>query len=484
MATEEHGNRERGKQPKQSRPHPEGKRRPRPKSSGQQEKRPPQRRRRKRRRRRRTITPAALAMSAIVIVLALVGFASALGKGSTAAQKPARAETNVSGQEASQQGTSKAPGTVSFCAVGDNIIGGEGDTSINLLKLGNTWGGGKSGSYDFSPLYAKMKDTISSYDIAFINQETVLAGGDNGSYSGYPSYNTPDEVASAIKDAGFDVVNFNSNHSYDMGAKGIEHAQKTWAKQDGVTLLGSYTSADDRKDIRVLERNGVKIAFLSYCCGLNDSEQGTSTTNDYYAVPFDKEKAQSEIKRAKELADAVVVYMHWGDSFTTDITDEQVEYGRFLAGQGVDLTIGSHADVIQTVSYVNRGIPTTDGSGANAYNGMLCVYGLGDFVSGSTVADRALGGMFTCEFVRDDRGEITVANPVWHGIIEHAEGDTDTVYLLKDYNESLAKKNKLLEQTSESESSSTSNSSSSTNPLEWAKKTTKEVVGDEISVEV
>ena len=483
MATEEHDERGHGKK---SRPRPEDTRRPRPKPSGQKERRPPQRRRRKRRRRRRTITPAVFALSAVVLVLSLVGFAGALGKGSASAQTASQAEAKASQQEqeTATQEASKAPGTVSFCAVGDNIIGGEGDTSINLLKLGNTWGGGKSGSYDFSPLYAKMKDTISSYDIAFINQETVLAGSDNGSYSGYPSYNTPDEVASAIKDAGFDVVNFNSNHSYDMGAKGIEHAQKTWAKQDGVTLLGSYTSADDRKDIRVLERNGVKIAFLSYCCGLNDSEQETSITNDYYAVPFDKEKAQSEIKRAKELADAVVVYMHWGDSFTTDITDEQVEYGRFLAGQGVDLTIGSHADVIQTVSYVNRGIPTTDGSGANAYNGMLCVYGLGDFVSGSTVADRALGGMFTCEFVRDDRGDITVANPVWHGIVEHAEDDTDTVYLLKDYNESLAKKNKLLEQTSENESSSTSNSSSSTNPLEWAKKTTKEVVGDEISVEV
>lgn len=472
MATEEYDEREHAKK---SRPRPEGKRHPRPNPSGQNRQRPPQRRRRKRRR-KRTITPVALGLSAAVLVLSLVGFLSALGKGSASAQ--VETKTNQQEQAVNQQEASKAPGTVSFCAVGDNIISGEGETSINLLKLANTWAGGKSGSYDFSPLYAKLKDTISSYDIAFINQETVLAGSDGASYSGYPSYNTPDELASAVADAGFDVVNFNSNHSYDMGAKGIEHAQKTWAKQSGVTLLGSYTSESDRKDIRVLERNGVKIAFLSYCCDLNDSEQGTTTTNDYYAVPFDKEKAQSEIKRAKELADAVVVYMHWGDAMTEDITDEQVEYGRFLAGQGVDLTIGSHADVIQTVSYVNRGIPTTDGSGANAYNGMLCVYGLGDVVSGSTVPERALGGMFICDFVRDDHGEITVTNPTWHGIVEHAENDTDTVYLLKDYNESLAKKNKLLASVGEDETYST------TDPLKWAQNTTKKSVGDVISVEV
>ena len=476
MATEEHDERE---HTKKSRPRPEGKRRSRPEPSGQQGRRPPQRRRRKRRRRRRTITPFALALSVVVLVLSLVSFAGALGKGSVPAQAAAgnEAGNGQQEQEAGQQESSKAPGTVSFCAVGDNLMNGEGDYTVDQLGLANKWAGGGQGKYDFNPMYDQMRDTISSYDIAFVNQETTFGGNDGLYYQGYPTYNTPDQVADALVDAGFDVVNYNSNHSYDTGAKSIERSQKVWAKKDKISLIGSYTSEDDRKNIRVVERNGIKIAFLSYCYGQNGQAQ-SELPNDYYAVPFDKDKMHDEITRAKEIADAVVVYMHWGEEYEHTPSEQQKEYARFLAGQGVDLTIGSHAHVIQEVEYVGRGIPTTDGSGANENNGMLCVYGLGDYLSGYTRPVCILSGMFTCDFVRDDHGQISVTNPVWHGVIEHSENNVDEAYLLKDYNDTLAKKNKLLARVGEDETYST------TDPLKWAKNTTKEVVGDVIPVEV
>ena len=477
MATEEHDEREQSRQPKQSRPRPEGRRRPRTKPSGQQKQRPPQRRRRKRRRRRRTITPLALVMSVLVLVLALVGFAGSLGKGAANAQVAARSEASNNQSEAEQQEASKTPGKVSFCAVGDNLMNGEGDFTVDLLGLANKWAGGGQGKYDFNPMYDEMRDVISSYDIAFVNQETSFGGNDGLYYQGYPTYNTPDQVADAVTAAGFDVVNYNSNHSYDTGAKSIERSQKVWAKQDKITLIGSYTSEDDRKNIRVVERNGIKIAFLSYCYAQNGQTQN-ELPNDYYAVPFDKEKMREEIARAKDFADAVVVYMHWGEEYEHTPSEQQVEYARFLAGQGVDLTIGSHAHVIQEVEYIGRGIPTTDGSGANENNGMLCVYGLGDYISGDTRPVCVLSGMFTCDFVRDDHGQISVTNPVWHGVIEHSEDNVDAAYLLKDYNESLAKKNKLLTRVGEDETYST------TDPLKWAKDTTKEVVGNVIPVEV
>lgn len=417
-------------------------------------------------------------MSAVIVVLAFVGVMGALSTRSRAAQAEQDKQAAQAMSE-SEQAAASTSGTVSFCAMGDNIMSGEGESAVNLLKLANKWGGGGDNSYDFKPLYAKMKDTISSYDISFINQETVLGGNDGISYSGYPSYNSPDQVADAIADAGFDVVNFNSNHSYDMGTKAIEHAQKVWKKKDGITLVGSYSSEDDRKNIRIVERNGIKVAFLSYSNGQNASEEG-EIANDYYAVPYDKEKVRSDVSRAKEQADAVVVYMHWGEPFTNDITDEQKEQGRYLAGLGVTLTIGSHANVIQPASYVNRGIPTTDESGISKTGGMLCVYGMGNFVSGFRQSDCVVSGMFSCDFVRDDKGEVSVKNPVWHGVVEHNDGDNDAAYLLKDYTEDLAKKNTLLENAGENDEGGKKASDS----LAWAREMTKEVVGDAIDVEV
>lgn len=433
--------------------------------------------RRRRRRRRRGIPAPILAISGVVLVLVLVtgilSWVRVLSGGSEAALAPDRAAQKTEPGEATPK-----VGKVSFCAVGDNLINEAGDYTVDLLGLADAWSGEVGdGAYDFSPLYAQMKDVVSKYDIALINQETVLGGNDEFEYQGYPSYNTPDEMAQAVADAGFDVVNFNSNHSYDIGANGIEHAQKVWSKQPDVSVIGSYVSEEDRADIRVVERNGIKIAFLSYSYGQNGYAQD-ELPNDYYAVPFDKDKMKEEVAAAKKLADAVVVYMHWGEENTFDLSDEQENYASYLAGLGVDLVVGSHAHVIQPVKYVARGIQSTDDSSVNPADGMLCVYGLGDFVSGYTLPKTILSGMFSCDFVRDDKGGVTVQNPVWHGLVEHSEGDTDEVWLLSEYKQEQAESNSLLARVGENEEYSTSD------PLEWAKQTTIDVVGDAITVEV
>ena len=436
--------------------------------------------RRRRRVRRRGIPKPIFVLSGVACTLAVVGLVLAIVRVANSGHATSAASDQQSQQQnAKEQQTNanKSAGKVSFCAVGDNLINAGGEYTADLLGLADGWSGTTGdGKYDFSPLYAQLKGTISSYDIALINQETTLGGTSQYEYQGYPAYNTPDEVAQAVADAGFDVVNCNTNHTYDTWTDSIEHAQSVWAKQPDVTVIGSYSSESDRSNIRVLERNGIKVAFLSYSYGQNGYTQD-DLPNDYYAVPFDKDKMHDEITRAKELADAVVVYMHWGEENDHALSDEQRQYASFLAGEGVDLVVGSHAHVIQPVEYISRGLQATTGTG-DAQNGMLCVYGLGDFVSGYTLPKTILSGMFTCDIVRDDDGGVSIQNPVWHGLVEHNEGTTDTVYELSEYTDALAGRNTLLARVGENDTYTTSD------PLAWAKQTTREVVGDAITVEV
>jgi poly-gamma-glutamate synthesis protein (capsule biosynthesis protein) len=182
--------------------------------------------------------------------------------------------------------------------------------------------------------------------------------------------------------------------------------------------------------------------------------------------------------------------MHWGEENTHELSSEQREYAQFLADLGVDLTIGSHAHVIQPVEYIERSASSSDkdedddasasqdDDAQTMRDDMLCVYGLGDFVSGYTLPKTILSGMFTCDFVRDEVGKVTVQNPVWHGVVEHCEGDSDAVYLLSDYDDDLAQRNTLLARVGENDEYTTSD------PLEWAQQTTLDVVGDVIPVEV
>ena len=412
---------------------------------------------------------------AVVLLLVVGGAIFACTRSSSGGSQGDQANGTT---QTSVEDIQKTAAKMSFCAVGTNIA------NEDILKSADAWAGAAGDkTYDFSPLYEQVRGPISQYDVAFVSQGTIL-GGTSFEYQGYPSYNTPDSMADAIAQAGFDVVNCNTNHVYDFWVDAIQHSQSAWAKHPELTTIGSYASAEDRKNIRVVERNGMKVAFLSYCYGQNGYNL-SDLPNDYFAAPFNKDAIREEVARAKDLADAVVVYMHWnemdavsGSSDTSILSDEQQDYASYLAGLGVDLLIGCRGQRIQPVTYMGRGIRTTDGSGVTSTNGMLCVYGLGDFVSAYTVPEAVLSGMFTCDFVRDANGEVSVQNPTWHPLIEHRSGNVDCVYPLTSYTADLAASNELLARLREG------TGVANVDPLQWAREITTQTVGNAIALDM
>jgi poly-gamma-glutamate synthesis protein (capsule biosynthesis protein) len=76
----------------------------------------------------------------------------------------------------------ETPKSVTLTAVGDNLIH---DVIYWQAKSGD--------SYDFSPVYRRVKEQIEAADIAYINQETPLVPGEPP--SSYPQFNTPEEMA-------------------------------------------------------------------------------------------------------------------------------------------------------------------------------------------------------------------------------------------------------------------------------------------------
>ena len=306
-----------------------------------------------------------------------------------------------------------AMNSISFAAVGD-VLG----TTSNLPIVDRYAGGEGDGQYDFLPYYRDVKDQIAAHDITFINQETICAGAERG-YSGYPIFNTPDASVHAIGQLGFDVVNLNSNHTWDMGAAGIERNHELLAGYPQTLVAGSFLSQEDRDTVQLIERNGTTFAFLSYLYG--DNGYGLYPPNSYYACTFDKDVMADEIARAKQVADVVIVYMHWGTEYTTTPDDQQEDYARFLADQDVDLVIGSHAHILQPIRYV------TGDSG----NTVPVVFGLSDFISGWTLTDTILSGMFSCNFVWQN-GQIEVQDAKFTPAIEWSNGGDVTVRFLKD----------------------------------------------------
>ena len=140
----------------------------------------------------------------VVVVFAISGH---ITKNMDAVEPTAPAPTEEQTTEPVTQASSK----VTLVAVGDNLI------HNTLIDAGKT----SDGTLDYNSFYANIKKDISAADIAVINQETML-GGSEFEYAGYPQFNTPWEVGEAAIAAGFDIFTCATNHSMDVGFKGIE----------------------------------------------------------------------------------------------------------------------------------------------------------------------------------------------------------------------------------------------------------------------
>ena len=119
----------------------------------------------------------------------------------------------LSSQPQEKASAAKAPADVfSLTFAGDNLI------HDALYYQAATRIGGKG--FDFGPVYQRVAFLSQGVDIAFINQETPLAG-DILPLSSYPKFNSPVQVGDALAAIGYNLVNQANNHMLDMGEKGL-----------------------------------------------------------------------------------------------------------------------------------------------------------------------------------------------------------------------------------------------------------------------
>lgn len=305
---------------------------------------------------------------------------------------------------------------VSFLAVGDNIGHDRVHAYGDLME-----GDEGDGKYDFKPSYKNVYEQITNVDLAFINQESIIGGVELG-ITGYPAFNSPEDLAKNIVEVGFDIVNAATNHILDKGDKGVANAAETWGEFQDVLYVGAYESQESADTIRTIERNGIVFSVLAYTYGTN----GYTSNYNYTAPIFDEAKIIKDVALAKEISDVVIVSAHWGTEGSFELDDTQKKYSQLFADEGVDLVIGHHAHVIQELNWLE---------GKNG-NKTLVAYGLGNFLSTMESVDNQLEGMLTLDFVRVEEN-VVIENVQFIPLINHfGEGPVE-VHYLKDYTEEL-----------------------------------------------
>lgn len=314
---------------------------------------------------------------------------------------------------------------VRIMAVGDDLI------HKQLYEAARLPGGG----WRFDGMFDGVRDLIAQADVRVINQETILVA-DDAQVSSFPAFGTPIAVGQAIIDAGFNVVTHASNHALDKGLDGIADTLAFWElHQDDVCMLGLNASAEDQERIRTIEVGGMRIALVNFTEKLNFRRLPRGAR---YCVDVMKRASRrallARIARARQEADFVVAFPHWGCEYLYEPIDSQCVWARQIADAGADLIIGTHPHVVQPVEWIER----ADGGRT------LCYYSLGNFISCQVGAGTMLGALADVVLERDGDG-VRIAS---HGIVPLVTHTDESyghfvTYPLEDYTDELAARNKI-----------------------------------------
>jgi len=299
--------------------------------------------------------------------------------------------------------TPKPPVTVVIVGAGDIL------PHNPVVVNANRNAGGAAGAYDFAPMFAEVAPLIEAADVAICHLETPLsAGNTNLSRPRTLVFNSPREVATGLRAAGFDGCDFASNHSWDRGLDGL--AETIGVVEDaGLSYAGPHAEEARAGEAARHEVEDVSVAHLAYSYTMFNNwgpntevpPEAPWTARAMWPV-VEADGVISDAREARDAgADLVVVSMHWGEEYVVTPTQDQRELARALLESGtVDLILGTHVHVIQPCETID---------------GRTVFYGLGNFLSnqspettGGRLSPTTQEGMIArATFVIDGDGTVT-----------------------------------------------------------------------------
>jgi poly-gamma-glutamate synthesis protein (capsule biosynthesis protein) len=266
----------------------------------------------------------------------------------------------------------------------------DGNNSVTIMACGDV-GPVYEPAEEFAELIAPV---LKQADIRFGQCErTYSERGASPQFTQGPAGNhsrVHPRLASVWDAAGFDVISLASNHAMDWGPDPVVDTIELFQKR-GRHVVGAGRGDAEARKPAIVERNGIKIAFLAYCSVLRDGQASGKDkvgiapmrAHTYYSPeefqpgvppkiitePYADDLAamQEDIRKAKAVADVVIMSIHWGLRIipkTLALYQPIVAHAAIDAG--VDLILGHHAHSIKAIEI---------------YKGKTCFYSIGNFMT-------------------------------------------------------------------------------------------------------
>lgn len=237
------------------------------------------------------------------------------------------------------------------------VIGFSGEPFVTLAAVGDIMlsrgVGDMLNKYGVNYPFLNTAEMLKSADTTFGNLETSITEGERV-LSGQMRFRADPTSLEGLKYAGFDVLSLANNHTPDFGQKGLQDTFN-YLHNAGIAYTGAGKNENEVGEPVIIERNGLKFAFLAYTDNALVPESYSVSENTAGTVFMDTEKLKSDVASGKKLADFVIVSMHSGTEYVAKPTTKQVEFARAAIDSGATLVLGHHPHVLQKVEQYNNG---------------------------------------------------------------------------------------------------------------------------------
>ncbi len=265
------------------------------------------------------------------------------------------------------------------------------------------------GTFRFDTFFAPVKSLIQYGDYASTNFEAAMAGRDSG-YTGYPKFNSPDEMAATLKEAGYDLVITANNHILDRGYPGAIKTMRV-LRNAGLDIVGTYQSQEEKDTYLIKDLGGVRVGYLAYSYGTNGIP--VPKEHPYFFNFLNRETILKDVSNLRPKVDVLVLVLHWGVEYSLQPTADQKELARIFLEAGVDVILGSHPHVIQPMEVMR--INNKD---------KFVIYSMGNFIGDQRGVERNSGVILNLSFQKDvNAGETILKNVSYTPTYSHSYRD-------------------------------------------------------------
>jgi poly-gamma-glutamate synthesis protein (capsule biosynthesis protein) len=166
------------------------------------------------------------------------------------------------------------------------------------------------------------------------------------------TFRCPTEALPSLSVNGIDVANMGNNHSGDFGKDALVDGRAQLFAAD-VAAVGAGKDLDEAGEAALFWVKGWKIAVIGFG-GVAPSPSWYATEDNPGMRSGDHiDQMVDAVAAAKEIADIVIVTIHWGVELDTTPRADDIERANAMIKAGADIIFGHHPHRMQPLDMVN-----------------------------------------------------------------------------------------------------------------------------------